>query len=98
MNYVSLSCGGNGNWDRLEVPEHHDSDDHDAKEDKKPLSGVNKEKEEHEAVTVMTGRHAPAAKSLPPMIVKEIKAMFLRLGFSQTVAQKLVDDQGKDSP
>ena len=42
--------------------------------------------------------HAPAAPSLPPTIVKEIEEMFLRLGFSQAVVLKLVDDQGIDSP
>ena len=33
--------------------------------------------------------------SLPPTVVKE---MFLRLGFSQAVVLKLVDDPGIDSP
>ena len=31
-------------------------------------------------------------------MVKEMKEMFLRLGFSQTVAMKIVDDLGIDSP
>ena len=72
------------------------------KEDEKSPSGANKEEEEEEeeeeVVTVMLGRCTPAAKSLPPTIVEEIEEMFLRLGFSWTVAQKLVNDQGIDSP
>ena len=34
----------------------------------------------------------------PTTIIKEMEEMFLRLGFIQTVAIKLVDDQGIDSP
>ena len=45
----------------------------------------------------MLGRHALAAESTPLTIVKEMEEMFLRLGFNQTVAQKLVEDQGIDS-
>ena len=41
---------------------------------------------------------APATTSLPPIILKEMKEMFFRLGFSQAVLLKLVDDQGIDSP
>ena len=50
-----------------------------------PLSGANEEKEEDHSVTVMLGKCAPAAESLPPTIVKEMEETFLRLGFSQTV-------------
>ena len=39
-----------------------------------------------------------AAPSLTPTMVKEMEKMFLRLGFSQAVVLKLVDDQGIDSP
>ena len=39
-----------------------------------------------------------SAESLPPTIIEEMEEMFLRLSLSQTVAIKLVDDQGIDSP
>ena len=42
--------------------------------------------------------HAQAALSLPPTVVEEIEEMFLRLGISQAVVLKLVDDPGIDSP
>ena len=48
-------------------------------------------------MNVMLGRCTPAAESLPPTIIEEMEQMFLGLGFSQTVVQKLVDDQGIDS-
>ena len=41
---------------------------------------------------------APATTSLPLTIIEEIEEMFLRLGFSQTVAMKIKDDQEIDSP
>ena len=47
--------------------------------------------------TLPPARHAPASESLPLTIIKEMEEMFLRLGFSQTVATKLTDDQGIDS-
>ena len=37
---------------------------------------------EDEAVLWLLAAHAPVAPSLPPTDVKEIKEMFLRLGFS----------------
>ena len=42
-------------------------------------------------------RCAPAAES-PLSIIEEMEEMFLKLGFSQTVAMMLVDDQGISSP
>ena len=42
---------------------------------------------------MLFARCIPATESLPPTIVEEMEEMFLRLGFSQTVAMKLVDDQ-----
>ena len=39
----------------------------------------------------------PAVQSLPPTIIEKMEDMFLRIGFSQTVAMKLVDDQWIDS-
>ena len=49
------------------------------------------------AKTVPPISHAPPAESLPPTVVEDIGEMFLRLGFSQTVTIKLVDDQWIDS-
>ena len=40
---------------------------------------------------------ALATLSPPPIIVEEMKKVFLRLGFSQPVVLKLVEDQGIDS-
>ena len=49
------------------------------------------------AVMALLVSCTPAAPSPPAAIIKELKEMILRLGFSQTVAMKLVDDQGMDS-
>ena len=46
----------------------------------------------------MIGNHVPAIECLPLIIDKERQLMFLRLGFSQMVAQKIVEFQGIDSP
>ena len=75
-----------------------DGDDHDKKEDKESSIGANKQKTEDDVVTVMLGRCTPAAESPPLTIIEEVEEMFLRLGFSQMVAPKLLDDQGIDSP
>ena len=56
-----------------------------------------KEEEEEEVVTVMNGKHKPAPESPPLTIVEEMDEMFLKLGCSKIVTQKLVDDKGKDS-
>ena len=98
MNLASLSWGGDGQQDRQDIPEHPDMDDHDAEEDQKSSSGAKEQKKEDVAETAPLVRGAPAAESLPPTIVKEMEEMFIRLGFSQTVAMKLVDDQWIDSP
>ena len=98
MNLASSSCGGDGKQTRQEIPEHPDGDNYDEDKDKKSLSEANKQKEEDVTKTVQLVRCTLAAPSLPPMIIKEMEEMFLRLGFSQTVAMKLVDDQGIDSP
>ena len=98
MNLMSSSCGGDGNQDRQEVPKCTDGDDHDMEANKESPSGANKEKQEDEFVTVMLGRCTPAAESAPLIIIEEMEEMFLRLGFSSTVTQKLVDDQEIDSP
>ena len=47
-------------------------------------------------MTVILGRHAPAAESPPLIIITEMEEMILRLGFSQTVAMKLVDEEEKN--
>ena len=49
-------------------------------------------------VTLVLGRCTPATEKMLLTTVREMEEMFLRLGFSQTVAQKLVQDQGMDSP
>ena len=59
---------------------------------------LTKKKEEEEVVTVMLGRCTPTRESLSLTIVKEMEKMFLGLNFSQTVAQKLVEDHGMDYP
>ena len=91
MNLTSLSYWCDGNQDRQDVPECPDSDDCDVEEVKESPSGTNNEKEE-EVINVMLGRCAPAAECPPLTIVEEIEEMFVRVGFSQMVAQKLVDD------
>ena len=48
--------------------------------------------------TVSPARCMPATESLPPTIIEEMEEMFFRLGFSQTVAMKLVDYQWIHSP
>ena len=98
MNLASLSCGGDGKWTGQEVPERPDGDNQEDKEDKKSLREANKQKEEDEAVQVLPVVHALVMPSLPPTIVKEMEEIILRLGFSQAVVLKLVDDQGIDSP
>ena len=50
------------------------------------------------AVMVPPKVHALAAPSLPQTFIKEMEEVFLRLGFSQVMVLKLVDDQGRDSP
>ena len=50
------------------------------------------------AATVALVNFALAAQSLPPTIIVEIEEIFLRLGFSQAMVLKLVDDQEIDSP
>ena len=61
-------------------------------------SKADKQKEEDVAKTVPQVRCAPASESPPPTIIKEMEEMFLGLEFNQTVAMKLVDDQGIDFP
>ena len=98
MNLVSFSCGSEGNQDEQEVPEHPNNDDHDREENKESLCRANKQKEEDEDNTALPMSCAPAAESPPPTIVNEMEEIFLRLGFSQAVVMKLVDDQGIGSP
>ena len=98
MNLPSLSHGGNCKQDRPEVPEHPDGDNSDAKEDKKSPSDAAEQEEEDEDDPVPLVRCTPPAESQSLTITKEMEEIFLRLGFSLTVAMKLVDDQGIDSP
>ena len=88
---------GVGNQDRQEEPEHPDGNDHDMEEDKESPSGTDKQKEE-EVETVMLARCMPAAECPPSAIIKEMERMIIRLGFSQTLAQKLVENERIGSP
>ena len=92
MNLASLTHGGDGKQARQEVPERPSGDDHEDKGDEKSSSEANNQGEEEEAVMMPSVACTPAVPSLPPTIVKEMEETFLRLGFSQTVARKLVDD------
>ena len=47
---------------------------------------------------MLLARYMPDTESPPLTIIKEMKEIFFRLGFSQTVAIKLVDDQAIVSP
>ena len=94
-NLRSSSCEGNGHWDWQEFPECPDGDNNDAEKDEESTSRANKQKEEDEDEPA---RCTPAAESLLLTIIKEMEEMLLRLGFSQTVAMKLVDDQVIESP
>ena len=85
-----MSHESDGNQDRQEVPDLLDGDGHDVEKDKESSSGANKQKEDDEDNTVSSPSCTSAAESPP--------STFLRLGFSQTMAMKLVDDQGIDSP
>ena len=58
------------------------------------MSEANKQKEEDVAETAPMVRCTLATGSLSPIIIKEMEEMILRLGFIETVAMKLVDDQG----
>ena len=70
------------------------NDSHHMEVNKESLSEVNKQTGETEAVTEVLGSHAPAPKSLSFTVIKEMVQTFIRLEFTQTVAQKLVRDQG----
>ena len=62
---------------------------------KELLSETNEEKEkneENEVVTEIHWRWAPAAENLPLTILAEMEKVFLRLGFSQMEAKKLMKD------
>ena len=87
MNLVNLSCEDDGKQDGQEVPKQTDGDYHDVEEDKQPLNGANKEKEEDEAVTVILGRCRQPAERPPQTIIKEMEMMFFQIFFSQTLAQ-----------
>ena len=76
----------------------HDDDNHGGNKDKESPSESNEEKEEDNVTTVVLGTCMPATIFLPPTMEDEMKVLFLTLDFSQTVAQKLMEDQGIDSP
>ena len=62
------------------------------------MSEGNNQGEEEEAVKVPLAACALATPSLPPIVVKEMEKMFLRLGFIKAVVLKLVEDKGIDFP
>ena len=65
-------------------------DDHDM-EGESP-SGVNEWIDETKAITEVCRIHTLAPECPSLTIIEEMVQMFLRLGFSQTVVQKLVGD------
>ena len=98
MNLMCLSHKCDGNQDGQEVSEHTDGGNCNKGEYKESSSGPHKQKEEDVDDTASPARCMPDRESLPLTIIKEMEEMFLRIGFSQTVAMKLVGDQGIDSP
>ena len=87
---MSLSCGGDGNQEGQVVPKHPDGGGESP-------SRANNEKEEKWLDSVTQSSCAPATKS-PNSVIKQMEVVFFSLGFSWEVAQKLVYDQGIDSP
>ena len=73
-------------------------DDYKDERDEKSSSEANDKGEEEKAVKVLPTARAQATPSHPPTVIKEMEETFLRLGFSQAVVLKLVEDQGRDSP
>ena len=93
-----MSHDGDGKRARQKVPECPSGDNHKDKGDKKSSSEANDQGEEEEAVKAPPVAHALAMPSPPPTAVEEMEEMFLRLGFSQAVVLKLMEDQGIVSP
>ena len=77
--------------DKTECPD-------DVGEDQKSSGDANKQKEEDVAETALLEVCMMTTPSPQSTIIKKVKEMFLRLGLSQTVATKLVNDQMMDSP
>ena len=61
------------------------------------MSEASNQEEEDEAVIVPPAAHTLLVPSSPPTVIEEMDEMFLRLGFSQAIMLKLVDDKGIDS-
>ena len=76
-NFASSSSVGDGKQVRQEVPEHPDGEDHAEDEDKKSSSEAKDPKVEDVSKTVPLEKCALAAPSPPPMVVEEMKEMFL---------------------
>ena len=93
VNPGSLSHGGDGNCDKQEFCNFLEGDNQNGDKDKESLSGANDEKGEEEVATVVLSNCMPAEESPPPTVKEEMQMILLRLGFSQTVTQKLVEDQ-----
>ena len=92
-----LSHGDNGNQDGQEIHKWQEIDNHDGNKYEESQSGANKEKNQYKVTTIVLGNCMPAAESPLLTVKNEMKDMLIRLGLSQMVAQKLVEDQGKDS-
>ena len=81
-----------------EVHNHQEDDSYDDNETEQSPSGADKGKESNEVDTIMLGECGPVIESIPPTIKDEMQMMFIRLLFSQMMAEKLVEDWGIYSP
>ena len=81
-----------------EVPEHPDGDNHGKNKGKKPSIEANGTDGGGCGWDCAIGEMHSGCTKPATNKVKEMEAMFLRLGLSQTVAMKLVYDQGIYSP
>ena len=97
-NPGSSSCGGAGDWDRQEVHEHQAGGKHEDNVDEESPSRTDEEQEGDEIESIDHDKCRFASKASPLTIKDQIMAMFIRPIFSQTVAEKLVEDQGIDFP
>ena len=73
-------------------PRLFEGDDHDNEENEESLRRSDKEKEEEDVDMIMLDNLGPAIEKQLLAVIDEMPMMFLRLFFSQMVAQKLVED------
>ena len=85
------------NQDGQEVHDHWEGDDNNGNKGKESPSRAEKEEKDDKADSIVLGNQMLITDCPPPTVEDEIQEMFLRLGFSQTVNQKLVKDEGIDS-